>query len=446
MGGASRGVEDWSAGGRSARPEPAALRARPSFGTELAGRFSFRLMRRLGRGRYGAVFLARCLEGGTDGAPPERVAVKVLSSAVGAERALRRELGALIALRHPRVPRVYDGSGEGRRAFLAMDLYAGGSLRERMLAGARPEEDELWRLLEHLLEALAAAHQASILHLDVKPSNVLLDDEGGFALADFGISEAARAGGSSRARGTPGYAAPELREGRFAALDARADLFGAGATAWSYACATDLARRERAAGPDGPALPPLVGIRPDLSPSLAWVVEGLLAADPERRPGSAAEALAQLRALAGRAEPPRAALGGAGEALADDAVGALAARLVDPVARAACRDPGLRARIVQLAPGELLCAEGELSDCAFLLLRGALLVERCGATVARLEREGDLAGELAALTGRARTASLYADGPTCVCVLNAAQFEQLVAANAALGVRLLRAMAERYAS
>jgi hypothetical protein len=412
---------------------------------ELSGRFHFRLMRRIGRGRYGAVFLARCLEAGADGAPPERVAVKVISCARGAERALRREIGALLALRHARVPRCYDGHDEGRRAFLAMDLYPGGSLRERMLAGARPEEDELWRLLEHLLEALAAAHQASILHLDVKPSNVLLDGAGGFALADFGISEAARSGAGARARGTPGYAAPELREGRFEALDARADLFGVGATAWAFACGTDLARRERAAGPDAPPPPPLSALRTDLSPSLAWVVEGLLAADPERRPGSAAEALAQLRALAGRAEPPRAALGGAGEALPDEEVAALAARLVDPVARAACRDPGLRVRIVGLAPGELLCAEGELSDCAFLLLRGALLVERGGRPLARLEREGELAGELAALSGRPRTASLYAEGPTSVCVLNAAQFERLVASSPALGVRLLRSMAERYA-
>jgi serine/threonine-protein kinase len=433
----------------SCGPPPPATFERPAFGSELSGRFRFRLMRRLGRGRYGAVFLARCLDAGADGAPPERVAVKVLSSASGAERALRRELGALVALRHPRVPRVYDGSGEGRRAFFAMDVYDGGSLRDRMLADARPDEDELWRLLEHLLEALAAAHQASILHLDVKPSNVLLDGGGGFALADFGISEAARAGGGGRARGTPGYAAPELRDGDFAALDARADLYGVGATAWSYASATDLARRERAAAASGnpsSPLPPLASVRPDLSPSLVWLVEGLLGADPEQRPGSAAEALAQLHGLAGRAEPPRASLGGAGEALSDASVGDLAARLVDPVARAACRDPGLRARIVQLAPGELLCAQGERSDCAFLLLRGALLVERDGRALARLEREGALAGELAALTGRARTASLYAEGPTFVCVLNAAQFERLVASNAALGVRLLRSMAERYAS
>ena len=280
----------------------------------------------------------------------------------------------------------------------------------------------------------------------MKPSNVLLDGSGGFALADFGISEAARAGGA-RARGTPGYASPELRDGRFDALDARADLFGAGATAWAYARGTDLARRARRhrAGRVAAA-----ALRRDAARSLA---EPRVArrGPPRTRPGGAAPGAPPKRsrssaALCGRAEPPRASLGGAGDALPDDAVGSLAARLVDPVARAACKDPGLRARIVRLAPGELLCAEGELSDCAFLLLRGALLVERGGRALARLEREGELAGELAALTGRARTASLYAEGPTFVCVLNAAQFERLVAANAALGVRLLRAMAERYAT
>jgi len=440
--GASRRSEGWS-GARGGGARDVRLPGRASFGTELAGRYRFRLMKRLGRGRYGAVFLARCLDAGAEGAPPERVAVKVLSTAAGAERALRRDLRALLALRHERVPHVYDACADGARPFVAMQLYAGGSLRERIVSEPAPEEDEIWRLVEQLLEALAAAHQASILHLDVKPSNVLLDGRGGYGLADFGISEAARAGAG--ARGTPGYAAPELREGRFDALDARADLYGVGATAWAFAASTDLARRERLARGAPPARPPLGALRPDLSPSLVWMVEGLLAADPEARPGSAAEALAQLRALARRAEPPRAALGGAGEPLPEEGATALAARLVDPVARLVCREPALRGRLVRLAPGELLCAEGELTDCAFLVLEGALLVERAGRPVARLAREGEIAGELAALSGRPRSASLYADGPTCVCVLNAAQFEGLVAGNAALGLRLLRAMAERYA-
>ena len=74
------------------------------------------------------------------------------------------------------------------------------------------------------------------------------------------------------------------------------------------------------------------------------------------------------------------------------------------------RDADLRGRVVRLAPGELLCGEGEATDSAFLLLRGGILAERAGRAPMRVAREGDLLGETAALTGRSRF-SLYADGP-----------------------------------
>ena len=432
-------------------PPPADERplAAPGFGTELEGRHRFRLMKRLGRGRFGSVFLARRVDAEWDAGadtPPERVAVKVFPCRRREAEALRRELAALLAIRHPRVPRLHDWSTAGRHAFVAMDHFERGSLAPRVGAGPRPDEDEVWQLLEDLLEALAVAHRASILHLDVKPSNVLLGDEGRFALADFGISEGARAGAlGPRAKGTPGYRAPEQQDERYAAVDARSDLFGAGATVWSYAAGLDLARRRRLAEHDarasGAALPALETLRGDLSPSLHWMVSELLRVDPEERPPSASEALARLRSIAGRAEPPH---GSFGERVPGEELETLLAELLDPMTIHLFRDADLRGRVVRLAPGELLCGEGEATDSAFLLLRGGILAERAGRAPMRVAREGDLLGETAALTGRSRF-SLYADGPAWVCVLDAACFERLVAAHPALSLRLLRAMAEREA-
>jgi hypothetical protein len=422
------------------------VRSAPAFGTELQGDHRFRLMKQIGRGRFGSVFLARCLD--DDGAPalPERVAVKVFPYRRVESHVLRRELAALLAIRHPRVPRVHDWSLEQRHAFVAMDFFERGSLSPRVATERRPDEDEIWRLLENVLEGLAVAHQASILHLDVKPSNVLIGASGDFALSDFGISECARAGGvAPRGRGTAGYRAPEQNDGRFGAMDARTDLFGAGATVWAFATGLDLARRRPPDGSDT-ALPPLQSLRSDLSSSLDWLVGVLTRVDPEERPASAGEALARLRSIAGRAEPPRADPL-AGERLAPREAAALLAELVDPLAAHVCRDPALRERIVRLAPGELLWAEGEPTDGAVLLLRGAIRVERGDRTLARISREGELLGEVSALTGRPRAASFYADGgPAWVCLLNAAHFERLVAAHPGLALRLLRAMAVRYAS
>ncbi|HVH05705.1 MAG TPA: serine/threonine-protein kinase [Myxococcota bacterium] len=376
-------------------------------------------MKRIGRGRFGSVFLARRLDADARDETPERVAVKVFPCRQREVSALRRELAALLAIRHPRVPRLHDWSTGGSHAFVAMDHFERGSLAEHLDESARPEEDEVWQLLEDLLDALAVAHQASILHLDVKPSNVLLTDDDRFALSDFGISECARAGAvAPRAKGSPGYRAPEQRDERYAAVDARTDLFGAGATVWAFATGLDLARRRRlfdhVDADSGAALPDLATVRPDLSTSLRWLIAELTRSDPEERPGSVSETLARLHSIAGSAEPPHAAAR-AGE------------------------------RIVRLAPGELLCAEGEESDSAFLLLRGAVAIERGGRVVARIAREGEIVGELEALIGRTRSASLSADGGAAwVCILNAAQFERLVSEHPGLALRLMRAMAERY--
>jgi serine/threonine-protein kinase len=422
----------------------------PGFGTELEGRHRFRLMKRLGNGRFGSVFLARRLDpaaGASADAPPERVAVKVFPCRRREADALRRELAALLAIRHPRVPRLHDWSTAGEHAFVAMDHFERGSLAARFGAGPQPDEDEVWQLMEDLLEALAVAHRASILHLDVKPSNVLLGDGGRFALADFGICEAARGGAlAPRAKGSAGYRAPEQQERRYAAVDARSDLFGVGATVWAFAAGVDLKRPLRPARaaprPAGAALPELAGVRGDLSPSLHWMVSELVRLDPDERPGSASEALARLRGITGPAEPPHADLAALGERVVGDDVGALLGQLVDPVTIHLCRDPELRCRIVRLAPGELLCSEGDASDSAFLLLRGAVLDERGGRPPLRVCREGELLAAEAALSGRPRS-SLYADGPAWVCVLNAARFERLVADHPALALRLLRSMAER---
>jgi hypothetical protein len=422
--------------------------AAPGFGTELEGRHRYRLMKRLGRGRFGSVFLARRLDESA-AADPESVAVKVFPCRRRETHALRRELAALLAIRDPHVPRLHDWSTEGRYAFVAMEYFASGSLADRIVRGARPDEDEVWALVEGLLAALAVAHQASVLHLDVKPSNVLVGDDGRFALSDFGISEAARSEGvAPRGLGTPGYCAPEQSRAVRAAVDARTDLFGVGATAWAFATGLDLSRQRRrsgAPGGGGGRLPALEQLRPDLSPSLVWLVAELLRADPEARPGSASEALARLRSVTGLAEPPPAVHGDAGETLSEGEVTALVAELVDPLTAHLLGDPALRSHVVRLAPGEILCGEGEPSDCAFLLLRGALLVERPGRRPARVAREGDLLGEVSALTGRPRVESIQADGAAWVCVLNAARFERLVASCPSLALRLMRSMAERYA-
>jgi serine/threonine protein kinase len=421
----------------------------PACGSELRGRFRFRLMHSLGTGAFGSVHLARCLDAGAPGAPPERVAVKVIPSAPGpaAGQALRRELASLLALRDERIPFVFDWNVTSGTAFVAMEYYSHGTIRDQILAEGLPEEEEVWRLLEDLLAALSALHSASVLHLDVKPSNVLLDGRGGHVLADFGVSEAARVGKGvvRRSKGTPGYRAPEQRDEQFGAYDARTDLWGVGATVWSYAAGTPISGTREKVRADGTheGIGPLRSARPDLSRTLEWVIGSLLKAEPAERPGSAAQVLEQVRAILAEAASRGAAPPAAGERVTEPDLERTLGRVLDPLTFAVLREPNVRGSVRRYPSGEALCLEGEHSYQAFLLLRGTVLVERGGAVVARISREGELLGEIAALTGRERTASLYADGPVWACALDAAELERLVTDRPAVALRLLRAMARR---
>jgi serine/threonine protein kinase len=423
--------------------------------SELRGRFRFRLLKRLGRGSFGSVFLARCVDHDTrrDDSPPDRVAIKILRTSKGpALDMLRRELAALLAIQNDRIPRVYDWSFEGEHAFVAMQYFPAGSLRELMGLEGPVEEPVIWRMLDDVLSALDVAHRAAVLHLDIKPANVLLDEAGGFALTDFGVAQYSRMhrGLLPFSVGTRGYQAPEQKGERFEEYDLRTDLFGLGATAWALATGIHLADREDLLRPgDGDwiyGLPPLSEYRIHCSRELEETVMSMLRIDPEERPGSVAEVRARVRAVRSgqpvRTEsvtPPR-----FGE-VSDDDVEALIAAVVDPLLIAICRQPSFRRHVVRFSDGDVLCAEGEHSYYAFLLLRGTVVVERNGREVTRVSGEGTFLGEVATLMSLPRTATLRAAGGLAAVVLNAAELERFVTSNPAMGLRVIRSLARRLA-
>ena len=468
---ASRG--GWSRQGRSLKREP--LSAVPSgvsgakdsetaptqrvpgsaggpnaYGTELRGRFRYRLLKRLGRGSFGSVYLARCIDHDPrrDDSPPERVAVKILRTSKGPSLdMLRRELAALLAIQTDRIPRVYDWSLEGERAFVVMQYFPTGSLRDVMPLQGPPEEATVWRMLSDVLEALDVAHRAAVLHLDIKPANVLLDANGGFVLTDFGVAQYSRMhrGLLPFSVGTRGYQAPEQKNEKFDEYDLRTDLYGLGATAWAHATGIHLADREELMRPsDGDwiyGLPPLSEYRIRCSRELEETVMGMLHIDPDRRPGSVAEVMARVRAA--RSGAPFATEKVRSSNVTDDEVDGLITSLVDPLLSAICRQSSFRRHFVKFDDNEVLCAEGEHSYYAFLLLRGTVRVERNGREVTRVSGEGSFLGEVATLMSMPRTATLRAAGTVWAVVLNAAELERFVTSNPAMGLRVIRSLARR---
>jgi serine/threonine protein kinase/tetratricopeptide (TPR) repeat protein len=207
------------------------------------------LTQRLGRGGMASVWKAVDVR-----RPDDELAVKMLRLPPGADglavaRRFRRELQALASLPHPHIQPVLDfgltgasvgllSGGELQEGVpgLAMPLARGGTLRA--LCGRLPWA-EVHQVMTQVLSGLAAAHAHGVLHLDLKPDNVLLVDEGPpwvARLADFGLARAVGEVGLDELVGTPKYMAPEQFQGEPRAWGPPTDLYAVGCLLWALVC------------------------------------------------------------------------------------------------------------------------------------------------------------------------------------------------------------------
>jgi eukaryotic-like serine/threonine-protein kinase len=188
----------------------------------------------LGKGAMGLVY---------DGLDPNlnrRVAIKtILTRKLDAEAArmisvrFEREVRAVARLNHPNIVQVYDFGAEGELAYIVMEHIQGRELKDYFDANERFDLRRAFGLMIELLDALEFAHEAGIIHRDIKPGNVMVDGGGRAKLTDFGVArvtetegnqaEATRAGALV---GTPSYMSPEQIQGQ--KVDRRTDIFSAG--------------------------------------------------------------------------------------------------------------------------------------------------------------------------------------------------------------------------
>lgn len=193
----------------------------------IAGRYS--LDREIGRGGMGAVWLGR------DEVLGRAVALKRVGMMPGVtspdfERAAR-EAKLAARLNHPHVVAVFDFVAEGDHQWLVMEYVDGVTLADLVRTGGPLTPDLAAPLLGQVADALAAAHAAGIVHRDVKPSNILVTQDGQVKLSDFGIARAeadASLTQTGLVTGSPAYLAPEVASGR-TATDA-SDVWSLGAT------------------------------------------------------------------------------------------------------------------------------------------------------------------------------------------------------------------------
>jgi hypothetical protein len=192
-------------------------REAPEVGQVLADRFC--LEERIGTGGSGVVFRAKDL------ATDAHVALKVVTRGLESEVAdrVRREARITHAIDHPNVARVFDLGRAPDWPFYTMELVSGVSLSERVRRSGAVRGADLDRLARGLVAALAATHAKGFVHLDVKPSNVLVRPEGDPVLVDFGLAVERGTPQHGLVVGTTGFLAPERLEG--ATADPSADLW-----------------------------------------------------------------------------------------------------------------------------------------------------------------------------------------------------------------------------
>jgi hypothetical protein len=243
----------------------------------------YRPLRPLGSGGHGSVWLARDERSSRD------VALKVVPREGKAGSRAEREVEAATRLRHPRCVKVLGFDRDERHVYVAYEHVAGQTLRAALRAGELDDAAAI-EAAAQVLEALAHAHGKRIVHRDVKPANVMLEDGDGVSalLLDFGLAQLEEADSLTAVGDVPGtlaYIAPERLDGEEAT--GASDVWSVGVILWEalagwhpFFTASPLETARRIAA----GAQPLSRARPDLPRALCETVDRMLAPDPGRRP------------------------------------------------------------------------------------------------------------------------------------------------------------------
>lgn len=248
-----------------------------------------RLVRKLGEGGMGVVWLARheTLE--------KDVAVKVLPPGFAADpeavQRFLREARSAARIDHPNVVPVLDAGSEDGVHYIVMAYVEGTDLQKTLARRGRLSVSDALAITKKVAQALGAAHRLGLVHRDIKPSNILVTRQGRVMVTDFGLAREVGPGATVTAAdeivGTPQFLSPEQARGE--KIDGRSDLYSLGATLYAllsgkppYGSGGAVSIALRHADPN--ARPePLRSIVPEIPPEVESLVEKLMAKRPEDR-------------------------------------------------------------------------------------------------------------------------------------------------------------------
>lgn len=243
---------------------------------------NYRLLRLLGQGGSGDIYLGEQIYLKT------QVAVKMLRTRVGDEQlsSFLTQARIIAGLEHPHIVRTLDCDIKNGTPFLVMQYIPGGNLRQHFPKGTQAPLTEVLTLAKQAASALDYMHQVGHIHGDVKPENLLLNEQGELLISDFGLQLVNRQSPALQKPthiGTIAYMAPEQIQGN---LCPASDQYALGIVLYEWLCGeppfhgtfAEIATQHALIAPE-----PLRPRRPDISPQMEHVVLRALAKDPEQR-------------------------------------------------------------------------------------------------------------------------------------------------------------------
>ncbi len=264
----------------------------------------YRVLAVIARGGMGTVYRARVVVS-CEVAMGTEVALKLLRIFGSREERLRfaREAGYLQSLRHPGIVRVLDAGEYEGQPYLVMPLLAGQTVQQVLASLGTLGEQETAEIAIQALEALHTAHLAGILHRDIKPANIMLSEDGGVKLLDFGLAH--RLDGQSTVTatgvvvGTPAYMSPEQAAGERLEVGQRTDVYSLGVVCYELLTGEQPFQAENPVAllrvvTDAPVIPPSQQRR-GLSHDLETIVLVAMAKHPGDRYRNAEAMASDLR-------------------------------------------------------------------------------------------------------------------------------------------------------
>lgn len=374
--------------------------------TNTIGRYE--IVKKIGQGAMGVVHLAK------DPYIKRQVAVKVSKPAPDAkEKAIDKyreqfflEAQSAGGLCHPNIVSIYDVGIHKDSCYITMEYIDGHTLVDLCGKDALLPIDKLVSVIYHLCSALDYAHQQGVIHLDIKPANIMFTKSGEVKITDFGIARLMTDQTiDTEFSGSPSYMSPEQIEEK--TTDHLSDVFSLGCVVYEM-----ITGEQAFPGSNHFSVmykvintepEPMTKIRPDIPPVLERIVNKALEKDPEQRFQSCMDFAYELRVALRELNE-----GQSVELIADDILSYIRSfEFFEGFEKEQVQEILEASNVIRITAGNVMVSEGDIDDSFYIILSGRAKVQRNGKDIAMIKR-GECFGEMAFLSGESRTATVAA--------------------------------------